>query len=77
MARMSAVEEMAGMDVLCSDKTGGLRLCHPPPPWEGVELLCAREFVFSGDIVYFLYFLFLPWRGLVNACRVTARLHHA
>ena len=24
VARMSAVEEMAGMDVLCSDKTGAL-----------------------------------------------------
>lgn len=23
VARMSAVEEMAGMDILCSDKTGG------------------------------------------------------
>lgn len=26
MARMSAVEEMAGMDILCSDKTGTLTL---------------------------------------------------
>ena len=26
VARMSAVEEMAGMDVLCSDKTGTLTL---------------------------------------------------
>jgi len=29
VARMSAVEEMAGMDILCSDKTG------PPPPPPG------------------------------------------
>ena len=26
VARMSAVEEMAGMDILCSDKTGTLTL---------------------------------------------------
>lgn len=40
VARMSAVEEMAGMDILCSDKTGArmhvpctclhLHLCPPP-----------------------------------------------
>ena len=29
VARMSAVEEMAGMDILCSDKTGtALKLLH-------------------------------------------------
>ena len=29
VARMSAVEEMAGMDILCSDKTGARPCCLP------------------------------------------------
>ena len=31
VARMSAVEEMAGMDILCSDKTGALLCCFLQP----------------------------------------------
>lgn len=31
VARMSAVEEMAGMDILCSDKTGECPVLLPPP----------------------------------------------
>jgi H+-transporting ATPase len=39
VTRLSAIEEMAGMDMLCSDKTGTLtlnkvsHLLHPPSPF--------------------------------------------
>ena len=40
VARMSAVEEMAGMDILCSDKTGGT--------WHLHSLMCKLLFCLSS-----------------------------
>ncbi|KAK9833068.1 hypothetical protein WJX74_006281 [Apatococcus lobatus] len=43
VARMSAVEEMAGMDILCSDKTGTLTLNHLSVDEGTVVCLAGKE----------------------------------
>ena len=54
VARMSAVEEMAGMDILCSDKTGlhfvaGISLCFffVRTPWCRIILVSSGCFTLS------------------------------
>ena len=58
VARMSAVEEMAGMDILCSDKTGTLTLNQlsvdkatvlvtvPDMPYASLPTCCRANFAF-------------------------------
>lgn len=49
--RMTAIEEMAGMDVLCSDKTGTLTLNKLTVDKNLIEVMwaCSNKCIFPGS----------------------------
>jgi P-type E1-E2 ATPase len=55
--RMTAIEEMAGMDVLCSDKTGTLTLNKLTVDTTLVEVLCYSYLSDpSGNQLFYMLF---------------------
>lgn len=50
---MTAIEEMAGMDVLCSDKTGTLTLNKLSVDKNLIEVVLSSSFkMFLSDVIY-------------------------
>jgi magnesium-transporting ATPase (P-type) len=54
---MTAIEEMAGMDVLCSDKTGTLTLNKLTVDKNLIEVTWVRQCNFYEQPVYLINFM--------------------
>ena len=52
--RMTAIEEMAGMDVLCSDKTGTLTLNKLTVDNNIIEVITPTTCIFGHSSSYFM-----------------------